>query len=149
MNRFLKDSVAICAVSVVLVVLATASRVRRQPTAYESAGGVRSVVADDRSAPQSLNGATSYMQQLGSSIATLGDARAALLQKAAQDPDDTAGLTAASANYRDSIVQLRQSIAALREDLGTEQTNAIVGMMISQTMTVSQRILSAEVFGDM
>lgn len=89
------------------------------------------------------------MQELGSTVESLGAARSTLLQKAAQDPHDVENLEAASQAYRDSILHLRNTIAKLRVELGPEQANQLVGMMMSQTTMLSSRVLMAEIFGEM
>jgi hypothetical protein len=113
--------------------------------------GTRTVTADPAGGPPAV--LTPIMQQsmqdLGFKIESLGAVRSTLLQKAAQDPHDLENLEAASQAYRDSILRARSTIAELREELGPEQANQLVGMMMNQTMVVSRRVLMAEIFGEM
>jgi hypothetical protein len=155
-KNLLKDWITICSVLVILIVLAwsfyvprtvsdeAADREGAANARHSAAGATSSQLSSstpDRLAP--------YFEQFSASISAIGNARGELLRRAAQDPYDDGGLESAALAYRNGILQLRHTLSNLRMELGPTDAEAIVRMMMSQNAMVSQRMLTAEVFGEL
>jgi hypothetical protein len=114
----------------------------------------RQQLASSALGTQSLQPKTQSARQLRestedfeSTLMSLNTARLNLLRMAAQNSDDGEALRAAAKSYRESIIQLRSKILELTDKRGPDDLDRLVGMIMSNTVPMSQRVLSAEIFG--
>jgi hypothetical protein len=90
-----------------------------------------------------------FADGLSSAMIKLGHARNELLRTAACNMDDSSSLREAGVAYRSSILEFREAIAILRQNVGPDVANQIVGEQMQQAMPFSQRMLLAEISGDL